>query len=89
MEKIENLKEKKNFLAQISSTSQKILYEFIKYDQCDILKSENNDLKNTLEKFTKESDDLNLLIENKRASYNKADLRYETKKCYKFYQYIP
>lgn len=49
----------------------------IKYDQCDVLKNENKDLQDTLDKFTKGRYNLNLLCENKITSYNKFDLGYE------------
>lgn len=43
-EEIEILKEKQDDMIQNSSSSHKVLYETIKCDQCDILKSKVDDL---------------------------------------------
>lgn len=49
----------------------------MKCNQCDILISENKDLQITFDKFTKGINNLNILLRNKRETYNKTGLRYE------------
>lgn len=61
LEKIESLRERQYNLIQNSSSSYKALDESIKYDQCDILKNKIDDFQNTLDKFTKGTNNLNLL----------------------------
>lgn len=45
----------------------------MKYNQWTIMKSENKDLQNTFDKFTKVRDNLSILLENQIVSYNKVD----------------
>lgn len=80
MGEIESLRERQYDLIQISSSSYKILDESIKYDQCESLKNKIVDIQNTLNKFTKGKDNLNLLLGNQMASYDKAGICYEPKK---------
>lgn len=43
------------------------------------MKSKNDDLQNTVDKFTKWKDNMNLLIGNQREPYNKSSIGYENK----------
>ena len=79
MVEIENLKTRKNVLTQISSPSYKVLDKSIKCNQCDVLKSENMELQITIDKFTKQRYNSNLLLGNERVSYTKVELGYEPK----------
>lgn len=70
---------KQDDLIKKSSSSHKVSYESIKCDQYNILKNKINDLQNILDKFTKGRSNLNLLLGNQKASYNKDGIGYETK----------
>lgn len=60
------------------------LVEPIKYEQYNILKNKIDVLHHTLDKFTKDINNLNLLLCNQRGSCNKVGLGYEPKKILKF-----
>lgn len=77
MDEINSLKEKQNILMQNSSLrspSQEIMVETTKCEQCSTLKTKIDSFHNTFDKFTIGRDNLNLLLDNQRASYNKVDL---------------
>lgn len=56
-----------------------MLVEFENFNQYNILKNENKYLQNMLERFTKGRENLNLLLGNKKTSYNKVCISYEAK----------
>lgn len=88
MQEIKSLKERQDNLIQNFSSSDKFLDESIKCDQCDILKNKFDYLQNTLDKFTKVRDNLNILLGNQRVSYNKVDLGYKPKNTIKSFRNI-
>lgn len=88
MEEIKSLRERQYDLIQNTSMSHKALYESIKCDQCDILKNKIGDFQNTLDKFTKGTYNLKLLLGNQIMSYNKVGLGYEPKNYSKSFRNI-
>lgn len=52
----------------------------IKYAKCDILENKIEHLYNILDKFTKEGDKLNIILDNQIRSYNKVGLGYQSEK---------
>lgn len=72
LEEIKSLYEIQIIFIQISSSSHEVLDELIMCNQCDVLKNKIDDLENTLNKFTKWREKLNLLLGNQRGLYNKS-----------------
>lgn len=72
LEEIESLKRRQYNIIESSYSSYNILDESIKWYQCDILKNKIDDIQNTLDKFTKWTNNLNLLLGSQMTSYNKA-----------------
>lgn len=60
----------------------------IKYEQCSVFKIKINNLYNTLDKFIKAIDNLNLIIDSQRAYSNKIGVDYEPKNNTKFFSNI-
>lgn len=79
LEEIENLRERQDNLIRNFSSFHKVLDESIKCDQCENFKNKIDDLQNILDKFTKGRDNLNLMLGNQIASYNRIDIGYEPK----------
>lgn len=44
-----------------------------KYEACDLLRAETEDLDETLNRFTKDGDNIDMILSNKIAMYNKMD----------------
>lgn len=88
LEKIESLRDRQCDLIVNTSSSHKALDESIKCEECDILKNKIHELHNTLDKFPKGTNKLNILLGNKRVSYNKAGLGYEPKNNSKHFSNI-
>lgn len=77
MEEVENLRERQRVLSQVSSSYHKVLDESDKCSQCDICKIKTKICIVHSKDLTKGKENLNLLLENKKASYNEADQSYE------------
>lgn len=85
---IEILKEKPVFVSEVSSCTscENKKENTFKCDDCNILKIKIEDLQNTLAKFTKGRENLNIILGNQKGTYNKAALGYRPKNHAKLFR---
>jgi len=86
---IKNFKEKEVFVSEVSScpSCENKKENIFKCDDYNILKNKIEDLhNNTLAKFTKGRENLNISMENQKETYSKAGLGYQPKNHEKLFR---